>query len=432
MRVKRLRLRCRIALPCLAATLVAIVLTQVLGTTSAGALGYSPSVLAEAVDRTAADSALTVAREGDDRQLAPGQLRQLGHLADAEGTPTPLLTDRRHLIVPIFDGIRDPAGPVPAELAVDNAGTVVITSYESRYPVGGDLGILVPQAAARLPDVLHGSSAHGVAPSNGGTVDWAMYPVVSATGAPRGAVYVQVGLADAPIPPLVVPALTGVLAAVALTLAACALLGMREAAADHARVAERDRIARELHDSISQELFAVRMTVSALEARHTEDVALSAQLRQVGQSLAVATRQTRALLLELRPPRAAGLDLASALRDLAASYRSRVGVVVDARVEPIDLPGSVRDGLLRIAQETLANAARHSGADRIEVTLRRGKGAVELRVTDNGRGFAPDSGAARLGLGLRLLEERAAELRATLEVDSAPDRGTLVLVTIPR
>src|SRR5262249_47806634 len=161
-------------------------------------------------------------------------------------------------------GIRDPAGPVPAELAVDDNGTVTDTSYESRYPVGGHLGILVPQAAARLPDVLNGWPAHGVAPSYGGTVAWAMYPVVAATGGPRGA--------EGRSPPLVLPALTGVLAAVALMLVACALLGMREAAADHARVAERDRIARELHDSISQELFAVRMTVSALEAAHAGDV----------------------------------------------------------------------------------------------------------------------------------------------------------------
>jgi signal transduction histidine kinase len=132
------------------------------------------------------------------------------------------------------------------------------------------------------------------------------------------------------------------------------------------------------------------------------------------------------------PPPAAGMDLAPALRELAASYRSRVGLAVEADVEPVRLAGAVQDGLLAIAQEAVANAARHAGAGHVWLSLRATGEGVELRVADDGRGFDPSSDEARRGLGLRLLEERSVELGTALRLDSGPGAGTRVVVTVGR
>jgi len=208
------------------------------------------------------------------------------------------------------------------------------------------------------------------------------------------------------------------------------LAGRLQAAADHARIAERHRIARELHDSVSQELFSLRMEVAGLEARLAHDPSLRLRLDQVGCSLSLTIRRMRALLLDLRPPITDAPDLPSALRDLAASYRLRLGLHVQldlpARWSP--LPDHVEHDLLRIAHEALANAARHSAAQHVAIALLATRGRVLLHVSDDGRGFDPS--AASAGLGLLLLRERTAALRGQLRIRSAPGRGTCVSVTV--
>jgi NarL family two-component system sensor histidine kinase LiaS len=416
----------------LAALVLPVALAGSLSSIPAGASGYSKGVLTDAVDRTAADSAREVAPSGGEQPLAPGQVRQLSYLAETVDAQTALVTDRRHLIVPRIEGMQAEVGPVPAELAVDPEGRVIATSYESRYPVGGDLQTLVPDAGSHLSRVLAGTPARGEAASDGGSVAWSLHPIVNAAGEPIGAVYVQASVAGASAPPVLREVLVSALLAAGLLVPVGALIGVHRLAAEHARTEERDRIARELHDSVSQDLFALRMTVGGMEARHAADATLRAQLHQVGQSLTATTRQVRALLLDLRPPVTTGLDLASALHELAASYRSRLALVIAMDVERVPVPDRVRDGLLVAAREALANAARHAAARRIEVGLRATDGAVELRVADDGRGFDPASGHTRGGLGLRLLEERAAGLGGTLGLDSGPGRGTVVVVTVPR
>ncbi|HXM55507.1 MAG TPA: ATP-binding protein [Candidatus Dormibacteraeota bacterium] len=419
MRGRRLGSWKRVVWSCVVASALALVLAEAGGTASAGAFGYSRSILPDAIDRTAADTARAVARDAGEQPLAPGQLRPLGYMS---GPADPAALPERDFQWELVPG----AAPVATEVAVDQSGTVVATSYGTRYPIGANLRTLVPEAWARMPSVLMGVPARGLAAGDGGMVAWSLHPILGSAGRPAGAVYVEVGLADAPtVEPALLTALVGVLLATVL------LAGQRMAA-DRARARERDRIARELHESISQDLFALRLTLGGLASHPAADPALRAELDRAGQSLGSSIRQVRALLLELRPPRAAGMDLARALRELAASYRSRVGLAVEANVEAIRLPGDVQDGLLAIAQEAVANAARHAGAGRVTVSLRATAGGAELCVADDGRGFDPASEDAGRGLGRRLLDERTAEVGGTLWLDSRPGGGTRVVVAVHR
>ena len=199
--------------------------------------------------------------------------------------------------------------------------------------------------------------------------------------------------------------------------------------AQNARLAERGRIARELHDAMSQDLFSLRMRLAALEQRHAGDPELRGQLSQLSATASDVIRQMRALLLELRPPVTDGLDLETGIHQLSQAYGSRLGIAAEARTESVTVGPAAQVALLRVAQEALANAARHSGGDRVEISLEARDGWVGLRVADNGRGFVLD--AQHHGLGLRLMRERVQELGGTLEVESSPTRGTSLWARVP-
>jgi signal transduction histidine kinase len=142
-------------------------------------------------------------------------------------------------------------------------------------------------------------------------------------------------------------------------------------------------------------------------------------------SAGTATREMRALLLELRPVGLAEAGLPAALDELADTYRDRLGITVTTRIGPVVLNTEQEHALLRIAQEAVANAVRHGAPDTVTIELRD----RVLSVQDNGSGF--DLGAPTGGMGLALMRERAAEVGARLTVTSAPDAGTTVLVELP-
>lgn len=208
-----------------------------------------------------------------------------------------------------------------------------------------------------------------------------------------------------------------------------ALNRQRKLTAENVRLEERSRIARDLHDSVSQDLFSIRMLLAGLGVRHADDRELSAQLAALNTSANDSIRVMRALLLELRPPTLDGLDLAAGLHELAETFGSRLEINVQAHVDEVSLGAPAEQALLRVAQEALANAARHSGADRVDLGLTARDGIVQLRVTDNGRGFAPET--ERRGLGLRIVEERVRDLDGDLRLESGPGRGTDLIVTVP-
>ncbi|MGD0244009.1 MAG: histidine kinase [Streptosporangiaceae bacterium] len=204
-----------------------------------------------------------------------------------------------------------------------------------------------------------------------------------------------------------------------------AMTAQRQRAADDARAAERARIAREMHDAISQHLFALRMIAAGM--RRADPGHEQAQvIERVSEE---ALRDMQALLAELRPAGLDGAGLTGALRELCANYHDRLGVVVDASLDDVTVPAPVGHALLRITQEACANAVRHGAVRKLAVSLTRQPGQVELTVRDEGTGFDPAAGPA--GSGLAHIRARVAELGGSADIDSAPGCGTSVTVRVP-
>jgi signal transduction histidine kinase len=205
----------------------------------------------------------------------------------------------------------------------------------------------------------------------------------------------------------------------------------RELARANATAEERARIARELHDSISQHLFSIRVILAGLHRATSDDEAARRTLVAAERSADDAVREMQALLLELRPVPLEETGLIAALETVFATYRDRLGVAVAADIADVTTDIPVQHAVLRITQEAMTNAVRHGNASVINVNLRSCDGVVNLVVADDGVGFAP----AKLdhqGLGLVHMRERAQELGGTFSITSERGSGTAVRVTLPR
>jgi signal transduction histidine kinase len=196
-------------------------------------------------------------------------------------------------------------------------------------------------------------------------------------------------------------------------------------------LAERNRLALELHDAVSQKLFSLVLTAEAagtLLDRDGDLAAARAQVAKVRDSAREALDELRSLIFELRPP-----DL---LRDgLCGALRKHVEVVRALQPSDIalDLEADLQTGparareILRIAQEALGNALRHANAEHVWVRLAGDDGGLVLEVRDDGVGFDPDAAGVRSRrLGLTSMEERAQRIGGRLSVQSAPGAGTTV------
>ncbi|HEY1831150.1 MAG TPA: histidine kinase [Acidimicrobiales bacterium] len=203
-----------------------------------------------------------------------------------------------------------------------------------------------------------------------------------------------------------------------------ALAAERERATSEARAAERSRIAREIHDAISQHLFGLRMIASGMLRADPDNE----QLRAIERITEEALQDTQALLWELRPAGLDGAGLAPALQQICASYRD-LGVTIDANLADISVPEPVELALLRVTQEACTNAVRHGNAHQLTVSMARRDGQVELAITDNGVGF--DSAASSAGSGLQHIHDRIAELGGTVSIISQPGAGAAVTVRVP-
>ncbi|MFF7390059.1 GAF domain-containing sensor histidine kinase [Streptomyces scabiei] len=197
---------------------------------------------------------------------------------------------------------------------------------------------------------------------------------------------------------------------------------------------ERSRLAHELHDAVSQKLFSLRLTAQAAAALVDRDPSRAkGELQQVAALAAEAADELRAAVVELRP---AGLDEDG----LAATLRTQVHVLDRAHSAHVTfsgrgaraLPAAQEEAMLRVAQEALHNALRHSGAKRVDVTLDRHGGGAVLRVTDDGDGFDPQA-VRRAGrhLGLVSMRDRASGVGGRLAVESAPGKGTTIEMEVP-
>lgn len=212
---------------------------------------------------------------------------------------------------------------------------------------------------------------------------------------------------------------------------------LRAQAEEMAVAAERSRLARDLHDAVTQTLFSASLIAEVLpklwERNPEEGRRRLEELRQLARG---ALAEMRTLLLELRPATLMEAPLEELLRQLteASSGRARIPVKLSIEGLGATLATDVKITVYRVAQEALNNVVKHSGAENASITLRceaeesGGAKACELRVRDDGRGFNPAMITSE-HLGIGIMKERTEIIGATLEVISAPGQGTEIVLT---
>jgi signal transduction histidine kinase len=215
--------------------------------------------------------------------------------------------------------------------------------------------------------------------------------------------------------------------------AAIALINARvhEQARQLSVLEERARLARDLHDAVSQKLFSIRVKARAASMLATRDTGRAvAEMESVAGLAGDAHAELRAVIDGLAPPQIAEGGLAGSLRRYALLAGKAHGVAVHfsaGDLPPLGLPAETV--IYRIATEALHNALRHSGATDVRVCLAATPRRVTLEVSDSGSGFVP--GLPTTGLGLASMAERAATAGVALDIRSAPGRGTTVRLAVP-
>jgi signal transduction histidine kinase len=196
---------------------------------------------------------------------------------------------------------------------------------------------------------------------------------------------------------------------------------------------ERNRLARDLHDSVTQALYGIALYAEAASrqlgsgevrttAEHLLDIRATAQ-----ESL----REMRLLVFELRPPMLKDEGLAAAIQARLEAVEARAGMQTEFSVDGDGQLGSeIEEGLYRIAQEALNNALRHAQAASVAVRLAKDQHIARLEVTDDGIGFEPTAVREGGGFGLRTMAERATRLGGTMTVESSPGQGTRITVEV--
>ena len=190
---------------------------------------------------------------------------------------------------------------------------------------------------------------------------------------------------------------------------------------------ERQKLARELHDSVSQALYGIALGAHSARTLLKRDPGLVTEPLEYILSLArTGLAEMRALIFELRPESLESEGLVAALNKQAAAVQARHEVPVETELcdEP-NLPLKVKQELYRVAQEALHNTVKHAGASRVQVRLGQTDEAIILEIRDNGRGFDP-AGSFPGHLGLLSMQERVRHLEGVLSIESTPGEGTTV------
>lgn len=199
-----------------------------------------------------------------------------------------------------------------------------------------------------------------------------------------------------------------------------------------AALEERQKLARELHDSVSQALYGIQLGARTARELLESDPAHAAEpLDYVGSLAEAGMIEMHALIFELRPESLEMEGLVAALRKQSAMMQARHNIEVREQLdEEPELPLEAKEALYRIAQEAMHNTLKHARATRIDLRLERTDAGIALDVRDNGSGFDA-SGAFPGHLGLRSMRERVKRLSGTLALESAPGQGTHVHVLVP-
>lgn len=195
---------------------------------------------------------------------------------------------------------------------------------------------------------------------------------------------------------------------------------------------ERKRIARDLHDTVSQEMFAAAMILSGLSQglEGLEQETIKAQLTTVEDLLKDAQNDLRILLLHLRPVELEGRGLSEGLAMILKELTDKTDIEVVYQEDIDQLPKTMEDNLFRIAQEFVSNTLKHAKASRLEVYLYQYPSQVQLKLVDNGQGFDVD-GVRNLSYGLKNIEDRVDDLAGTLQILSAPGKGVAMDIRLP-
>jgi signal transduction histidine kinase len=379
---------------------------------------------------------------------------------------------------------------VSLALLIAPDGRLVASSYPSRYPAGMPVSALLPEQMRAIDQALAGRTSSGAERLSSVSPAYAAVPVESKDHQPIGAIFLQVprpergsifsqlgsvSLSNIILLVLVTPVgvffgwittrglvrrvqqlmvVTTQFAAGDYTQRVVSarrdeigrleeqfnhmaeqlvehISQRQQLAEQHARLAERARISRELHDAISQDLFSLSMLAGGLQSAVPTDSPFQRQIATLELTTNKMIREMRALLLELRPTSLEHLSLDEALAELAAAYRTRLSISIHIDLTSMPLEARIEHALLRITQEALSNAARHAHATEITLTLAPCGEAVELCIHDNGRGFNTEDPSLRHGLGLHLLQERVEELHGSLQLESSPGVGTALKVRVP-
>jgi NarL family two-component system sensor histidine kinase LiaS len=199
-----------------------------------------------------------------------------------------------------------------------------------------------------------------------------------------------------------------------------------------ATLQERERLAHELHDGVTQELFSLTLLVATARAALRDQPAMAeALLGELDTTLDHVLNETRSINA-LQPNRNEQIALADTLHTIAVSGPQRLGLTISLEIDgECDLPPSIERELLLVAREALTNTARHSGVRQARVRLSRSTVEARLLIEDAGCGFALRQQSPGKGLGLRGMAERAARCGGRLVITSDPGAGTCVLVTVP-
>lgn len=196
---------------------------------------------------------------------------------------------------------------------------------------------------------------------------------------------------------------------------------------------ERHRLARELHDSVSQQLFAAMMMMSALteQVEKTDSSEIfRKQLRMVADIINASQSEMRALLLHLRPVNLEEKSLKQGIEQLLKELQNKIQISLKWEIEDVKLSNSIEDHLFRIVQELLSNTLRHAKANELEVYLHKINNNLLLRVIDDGTGF--NMNETKTGsYGLNNIRERVAGIGGTVKIISFKGQGTSIEIKVP-
>lgn len=192
---------------------------------------------------------------------------------------------------------------------------------------------------------------------------------------------------------------------------------------------ERQRLARELHDSVSQQLFAASMMLSAINNNDMGE-SLTKQINLLEKMIQDSQLEMRALLLHLRPIGLKNKSLGEGIKDLVIDLKQKIPMIVKYDIEDIDIAKGTEDHLFRITQEAISNTLRHSKGSKVTIELIETKDYVILRIQDDGVGFDTTKRDSQ-SYGLNTMNERALEIGATLNIISMPESGTRIEVKVP-